>query len=255
MHSASIESGLDYLPRQAAWVGLGFVLMLFAFALDYQDLSKFAPAIYAAGLASLVAVLVVGQEAGGARSWLGVGAWRLQPSEFVRPATALLLARYFASADPPYLGLGQIFRAAGILAVPMVLVAAQPDLGGAVMFVPMFLGMILVAGVRLRYVAASLLIALVLGGLAWNFVLLDYQRQRVMTFVNPESDPLGAGYQLRQSKIAVGSGSSPARATCRARRVSSGSCRRDTPTSCSRCWPRSGASWASPRCWRSTGST
>ena len=206
VHSASIESGVDYLPRQALWVGIGFVLMLVAFAVDTHDLTKFAPAIYLAGLVSLVAVLLVGQEAGGARSWLGTGSWRLQPSEFVRPATALLLARYLATSDPPYLGLGQIFRAGALLVVPMLLVAAQPDLGGAVMFFPMYLGMIVVSGVRLRYVVAAGLIALVLGGLAWNFVLLDYQQQRVMTFLSPESDPLGAGYQLRQSKIAVGSG-------------------------------------------------
>jgi rod shape determining protein RodA len=206
VHSASSELATDYLPRQALWVGLGIVVFLIAFSLDNQTLNKFALAIYGVSVALLLLVLFYGLEAGGARSWLGVGGYRLQPSEFAKIATALFLARYLAQINRRYLKLRQIVVAGALVLVPMVLVAAQSDLGGAAMFVPMTLGMLAVAGLHWRHlVAGAVLVLLVSAGL-WNLVMLDYQKDRVKTFLAPESDPLGTGYQLRQSKIAVGSG-------------------------------------------------
>jgi rod shape determining protein RodA len=150
--------------------------------------------------------MVVGKEAGGARSWLGVGAYRLQPSEFAKIATALLLARYLAGINRRFLSFGQIMAASSMVALPMVLVALESDLGGAAMFVPMLAGMLVVAGVPWRYFAVGAGVALVLAAVGWNLVMLDYQKDRVRSFMSPGSDPQGTGYQLRQSKIAVGSG-------------------------------------------------
>ena len=206
VHSASAEMKIDYLPRQAIFASVGFLLMLIAFSIDHRVLLGLALPLYLLSLAALVAVLVVGIKAGGARSWLGFGNWRLQPSEFAKLATALLLARYLETANQRFLQLSQIAVACLIVAVPMGLVVVEPDFGGAAMFAPMLVGALLVAGVRLRIMVAALLIACALGGLVWSFGLQPYQRDRVLTFLQPERDPLGKGYQLRQSKIAVGSG-------------------------------------------------
>jgi len=206
VHSASSELSIDYLPRQAIWLVLGLLVFFVAFSFDYQFLTKFSIPIYAVTMVLLVLVLVVGKEAGGARSWLGVGAYRLQPSEFAKIATALLLARYLAGINRRFLSFGQIVAATSIVALPMVLVALESDLGGAAMFVPMLAGMLVVAGVPWRYFAIGAAVAIVLAAVGWNLVMLDYQKDRVRTFISPGSDPQGAGYQLRQSKIAVGSG-------------------------------------------------
>ena len=206
VHSASSELSIDYLPRQAVWLGLGLLVFVVAFSLDYQFLTKFSLPIYTVAMALLLLVLLVGKEAGGARSWLGVGVYRLQPSEFAKIATALLLARYLSGINRRFLTFGQIMAASSIVALPMVLVALESDLGGAAMFVPMLAGMLVVAGVPWRYLAVGAGVALVLAAVGWNLVMLDYQKDRVRTFISPGSDPQGTGYQLRQSKIAVGSG-------------------------------------------------
>jgi rod shape determining protein RodA len=206
IHSASSELAVDYLPRQLLRISLGLIALAIAFSIDYQLLTKFALPIYLTSLGLLGAVLMVGREAGGARSWLKIGAAQFQPSDFAKLAAALLLARYLAGVNKRYLSAGQLLVAGLVVAAPMVLIALEPDWGGAAMFVPMALGMLLVAGIRWRLLLVGSLACGVLAIGVWNFGMLDYQRERVKTFLSPGSDPLDAGYQLRQSKIAVGSG-------------------------------------------------
>jgi rod shape determining protein RodA len=206
VNSASAELGIDYLPRQALWVGLGLLVFIIAFSLDYQALTKFSVIFYVTGLILLTLVLILGQEYGGARSWLGFGAYRLQPSEFAKIATALFLARYLASRTGSHLRNHEVIVAGLIVLAPMILIALEPDLGGAAMFVPMLIGMVWLAGIQWRFVLVMAIIMLVAGGSMWFFIMQDYQKERVQTFLSPERDPLGAGYQLQQSKIAVGSG-------------------------------------------------
>ncbi|MEM7052313.1 MAG: rod shape-determining protein RodA [Acidobacteriota bacterium] len=207
VQSASAELSIDYLPRQAVWVGLGLVLLLVTLAIDYHDLVDFSPFFYLGGLALLVVVLIFGEGPGGTRSWLTIGGVRLgQPAEFAKLTTALFLARYLASAGERHLDLRQIATACAIVGMPMALIALQPDLGSAAMFVPLAAGMMLIAGLRLRFLIATALVVLALGAVGWHFGMKDYQQERVITFLSPESDPLGAGYQVQQSKIAVGSG-------------------------------------------------
>jgi rod shape determining protein RodA len=206
VHSASSELATDYLPKQALRIVLGLLAFAIAFSFDYQVLAKFSMPIYGVANLLLVLVLVVGSEAGGARSWLRLGAAQLQPSDIAKLATILLLARYLAGVNRSFVRARQILVASGITALPMLLVALERDLGGAAMFVPILGGMLLVSGVRWRVLVAGAMILLVLGVLVWNFAMLDYQRGRVKTFLSPGSDPLNAGYQLQQSKIAVGSG-------------------------------------------------
>lgn len=206
VHSASSELALDYLPKQALRIVVGLLAFAIVFSLDYQILAKFAVPIYAAAMVMLVLVLLVGSEAGGARSWLRVGAAQLQPSDIAKLATILLLTRYLAGINRRFVRIPQILMACGITGLPVLLVALERDLGGAAMFLPILAGMLLVSGVRWRVLVAGALILLVVGVLVWNFAMLEYQRTRVKTFLSPGSDPLNAGYQLQQSKIAVGSG-------------------------------------------------
>ena len=206
IHSASSELAQDYLPKQALRIVLGLVGFAVVFSIDYQILAKFAVPIYAGAMLLLVLVLLVGSEAGGARSWLRIGAAQLQPSDIAKLATILLLARYLAGINRQFIRVPQVLTAVGITALPVLLVALERDLGGAAMFIPILAGMLLVGGVRWRLLIAAALTLLLLGALVWNFGMLDYQRLRVKTFLSPGSDPLNAGYQLQQSKIAVGSG-------------------------------------------------
>lgn len=207
VHSASAELPVDYLPRQAMWVAVGLVLMALVVAVDYHTLVDLSLAVYAVALGLLVLVLFVGVGPGGTRSWIALGGFRVgQPAELAKLATALLLARYLATVDRRFLTLREIAVAAALVALPVGLVVAQPDYGSAAMFAPLAGGMVLVAGVRFKHVAGALVLCLALGALTWSFGMQTYQRERVITFLAPETDPLGAGYQVRQSKIAVGSG-------------------------------------------------
>ena len=206
VHSASAEMPVDYLPRQAVWVGIGFVLLLIVVSIDYHILLDLSLVLYVMGLVSLVLVLFAGVERGGAANWLQIGPFQFQPSEFAKLATGLLVARYLAGVNRRVLDLPQILMAVAIVGIPMVLVAIEPDMGGAAMFAPLIAGMLLVAGIRPRLLLTAAVLAIVLGAAIWTFGMQGYQRQRVLTYLQPESDPLGAGYQVRQSKIAVGSG-------------------------------------------------
>jgi len=206
VHSASAEMPVDYLPRQALWVGLGFVLLLIVVSIDYHVLLDLSLVLYILGIGSLVLVLFAGVERGGAANWLQIGPFQFQPSEFAKLATGLLVARYLASLNRRVLDLPQILLAVAIVALPMFLVAIEPDMGGAGMYAPLIGGMLLVAGIRPRLLVTAAVLAIVLGAGVWTFGMQGYQRQRVLTYLQPETDPLGAGYQVRQSKIAVGSG-------------------------------------------------
>jgi rod shape determining protein RodA len=206
VRSASAEMGAGYFTRQLVWVGAGLLAMLIAFAFDYHRLLAWAAPLYVGGLAAVLLVLPFGYRAGGAVGWFRVGSVGLQPSEFAKLATAILLARFLSRESYRFLSLREIGIVLGIAAAPMLLIAIEPDLGGAAMFAPMVAGVLLVAGVRPRLMVAAALAALLAGALVWSFGMHDYQRQRVRTFLQPSSDPLGAGYQVRQSRIAVGSG-------------------------------------------------
>jgi len=197
---------VNYLPRQALAVALGLMAMMLIFSVDYQVLLSLSLPIYAAAIALLALVLLVGHRAGGAQSWLSLGPLHFQPSEIAKLMTAILLARVLADADQRYVGARRLALVLAVVAVPMFLVVMERDLGGAVMYLPMVAGMLLVAGVRprIRFLASVSLV--VVCALVWSFALLPYQRDRIATFLNPGRDPLGAGYQVRQSKIAVGSG-------------------------------------------------
>lgn len=204
--SASAELAVDYMPRQALWVALGVLAMVLGFVVSYKTLLRLALPLYGLGLALLVATLLFGHEAGGARSWIRIAGLGGQPSDFMKLATVLLLVSYLGGSEARRLHERELFVAGLIVALPAALIVLQPDLGGALILLPSLGALVWLTGLRWKTLALVAVVVVLAGALAWSFVLQDYQRARVLTFVSPETDPLGAGYQIRQSKIAVGSG-------------------------------------------------
>jgi len=203
LYSASGER-IDVVWRQLLRLAIGFGVMVAAAQVPPQTLRRWAPWLYAAGTLLLVAVLAVGATGKGAQRWLDLGVVRFQPSELMKLALPMVVAWHLAEAPLPPDARRVLATFAAIL-VPVALIARQPDLGtalvvGAAGFFALFLG-----GLRWRWLA-GLAAAAAAGAPALWHVMHDYQRARVLTFLNPERDPLGAGYHIIQSKIAIGSG-------------------------------------------------
>jgi rod shape determining protein RodA len=206
LHTVSRVVGSNLLLKQLVWglVGLLVLLLMSIVRLDIYE--RLAPHFYGFGLVALLLVLFVGQARGGNRAWIAIGPVTIQPSEFARLATILLAAAWLARRGGKNLRLGEVVVAVAIVAVPFVLVALEPDLGVGLTYLPV-LAVVLVLGGLPRWVWIMLILVAVLSVHAtWRYVLRPYQKDRVMTVFEPERDPFGAGYQVRQSKIAVGSG-------------------------------------------------
>ncbi len=204
--SASSELSTKYVSRQSVWIVAGVLVLVTAAWVDYSVLLRHAFWIYLVAVAAVAAVTFFGHEAGGARSWIGIGGFGGQPSDFCKIATVLLLARRLALSQSSVPPTGGRWATAAIVTVPVLLIARQPDMGGALMFVPVVAAMAATTGVSVRSALASAALALALAGALWVFVLQDYQKERVLSYFRPQADPLGSGYQVRQSRIAVGSG-------------------------------------------------
>jgi rod shape determining protein RodA len=194
---------LPHLVRFLAFLGLALGLARIR-PQTFHDLAFLA---YAGGIVLLILTLILGVIGGGARSWLDFGFVRLQPSELMKPILVLVLARFYSRIPP-----GEIRRFAAIwplgvfLGPPILLILLQPDLGTTMLIVLNTIFLMFLAGLPLRlFIGGGLVTAAVLP-LVYTFLLLPHQRDRVLIFLSPETDPLGAGYHLVQSKIAIGSG-------------------------------------------------
>ncbi len=201
-HSGSL-AGMHW--RQLAWIGLGLACMLVMSVIDYHKILDNAPILFLLGVAGLVLVLVMGKTRFGSKSWLDLGVIDLQVAEPVKLVIIVVLARFFSEVRTDRLSLLDLTKAAVLTGVPVGLVLMQPDFGTAVMFVPALLVGAFLAGVQWKHVVALAVVAALLLPVGW-FFLKPYQKQRIETFLNPESNPQGAGYQTLQAKIAVGSG-------------------------------------------------
>jgi len=192
------------LDAQVLRLGIAFGVMLAVAQVPPSHLRLFSPVLYAVGLTMLFGVLAFGDVGKGAQRWLDAGVVRFQPSELLKLAVPMMLAWYLSGRSlPPRWP--RVLAAATMTAVPVVLIARQPDLGTALLVAGAGALMLFLAGMSWRLI---LLLGMAAGGLApvlWHF-MRSYQRQRVLTFFDPESDPLGAGYHIIQSKIAIGSG-------------------------------------------------
>jgi rod shape determining protein RodA len=187
-------------------VVIGLVAMAVCLALDYRRLSEYSHIIFLLLALTLVYVLFFGVVRGGARRWIQLGPMNVQPSEFAKIGLALIVATFFAENKRGArawqdLGAGAIF-----LAVLGLLIAREPDLGTAVTLVPIFLGIAFVAGMRVRLLVVLAIAGALTAPVAWTFALKDYQKSRIQTFLDPEQDARGAGYQQIQARITAGSG-------------------------------------------------
>jgi rod shape determining protein RodA len=204
--SATIGTKFEGLAgRQTIFIGIGLVAMTAAILFDYRMLLKFSFPIYCVCLLPLVYLLLFGESIANVRSWIRFGKFQFQPAELSKIATALLLAYLFENEDEARLRPGTLARIFAIVGIPSLLVFLQPDMGLTLTFLPLIFVGLFFGGLPAKGWVAIFLVVAVLCGAGW-FVLKDYQKARIGTFLNPDSDVLGSGYQVRQSKIAVGSG-------------------------------------------------
>jgi rod shape determining protein RodA len=203
--SATPGGGTALWRLQLTWILLAAAAAAVVVAVDYHVWAEIAVACYGAVLALLIGVLLFGREVGGNRSWLALGPLRIQPSELAKWATCLVLAVYLAKRVRGSVGARELIEMGVIVALPMGFVALQPDMGTALIFVPIYLAALVMGGVRWQVILRVLLLGLLLAPVAW-FTLETYQKERILTVVDPGRDPRGYGYQVQQSKIAIGSG-------------------------------------------------
>jgi rod shape determining protein RodA len=204
--SASQNLHTNFAQKQAAWCVIGVVMMLVAMSIDYHRLIDRAVVLYIPIMLALLYLAVFGRMISGARSWIGIGPLGGQPSEFAKIAVALMLAKYFADFRQQIVSRRELATVAWIAGIPLLLIFAQPDLGTAVTFMPIVGGALLLAGLRPRWVVGIAVVFAVVCLVAWMFLLKDYQKGRIISFISPEADPRGSGYHSIQSRIAVGSG-------------------------------------------------
>lgn len=199
------DSGHAQLRRQAVYMAAGLVVMLATAQLSPRFLERWAWWPYGLAVLLLLAVDLIGSDAKGARRWLELGSLRFQPAELMKIALPLVASAYLAARPlPPRLrDVGVVL---GILAVPLVLVVWQPDLGTAVLIAAGGGFVLFLAGLGVRYIVLAAAAALIAAPLMWLFVLHDYQKTRILTLLDPESDKLGAGWNIIQSTTAIGAG-------------------------------------------------
>ena len=195
-----------YCRRQCIWFSIALVAGTGLFIFHYNYLYQAAYPLYGIGLLLLLAVEVAGSQHMGATRWLSVGGMNVQPSEFAKLTVILALARYLSDRrlPPPY-NLKELLIPAVIVTLPSILILKQPDLGTAVLIILISGVIIFIAGITKGTIITIAISALTTAYVGWQF-LHDYQRQRILTFINPENDPLGSGYHIAQSKIAIGAG-------------------------------------------------
>ena len=204
--SASQHLPGDYHIRQIIFIVVGFVALLLLLSLDYNTLVSYSFLFYAFFLVMLVGILLFGILIAGTKSWIKLPFFQIQPSEIMKIAVILLLAQIFAGFKSVHLTLGKALLSGAVIAAPILLVGLQPDLGTALSYIPIYFGALLLAGLNKKIVILFLILAVLIGVAGWSFLLKDYQKERLHTLLFPGKDPLGSGYQIAQSKIAVGSG-------------------------------------------------
>ncbi len=193
--------------HQLIWVGIGLLLMWLTTEIDYHTLLDQVPVFYLLAVIGLVATTLVGVRVFGARRWIAFpGGFLLQVSEFNKIVIVLLVARFLTDLRSNRLEFRDFLKLAALVGLPTLLVLRQPDLGTALTYLPVLAAGVFFGGLRWQYIAAMALGVALLVPVVWRFGLKDYQRSRIETFLDPGSDPRGAGYQVIQSKIAIGSG-------------------------------------------------
>lgn len=200
-------SGQSYsmMKRQVVFFMIAYFAMFVFAQINMKFLCRVAPWMYGFGIMLLILVLVIGVGAKGAQRWISLGFFRFQPSEVLKLAVPIMIAAYFSKRSlPPRFK--HVVLCLALVGLPAVLIFKQPDLGTALLIAASGLIVLFLSGLRWRYICGSMLLILISFWPMWQFVMKDYQKQRVLTLLNPEADPFGAGWNIIQSKTAIGSG-------------------------------------------------
>ncbi|MFV2031660.1 MAG: rod shape-determining protein RodA [Gammaproteobacteria bacterium] len=204
LYSAS-GSNLDLMLRQLTRLIMALVLLVAVANIPLRVLKKISIWLYLGGLLLLLAVMFYGEIGKGAQRWLGLGFIRFQPSEILKLAVPMVIASYLADRVLP-VGWKELMVSVLLVLIPVLLIARQPDLGTAILVGSAGFFVLFLAGIRWKIMLSLAVLLSLMAPLLWKFALRDYQRERIFTLLDPESDPLGAGYHIIQSKIAIGSG-------------------------------------------------
>ncbi|MCK9615146.1 MAG: rod shape-determining protein RodA [Candidatus Omnitrophica bacterium] len=204
LHQAGELKEQEIFYKEVMWVAISWVILILFFLLNYRVYFDLAYVLYAINIFLLIAVDLFGRSALGAQRWLNIGGFNFQPSELSKIITIFFLARVFSSQTNKGFLKGALFPFS-LLMINVLLIIKQPDLGTAMVLVLLFFLMGFASRNKKRYFIAIIIAAIMLSPLAWNH-LKDYQKKRLIVFLNPNAEPLGAGYTIIQSKIAIGSG-------------------------------------------------
>jgi rod shape determining protein RodA len=207
VYSATAGGPLSGLAtKQTIFVLAGLVAMVLAMAIDYHTLSELSYVFYGFTLLLLVYLLFFGRAIANTRGWLELGPVNFQPAEMAKVTTLLMVSTFMGRRRTSELGFSNMASILAIVGLPVLLIVRQPDLGTALTFLPLVAVSAFLGGIRVRTILILVLLPILALPLFWNHYLKDYQKVRVLTFLDPARDPRGAGYQVIQSKIAVGSG-------------------------------------------------
>lgn len=206
VYSAIYFQASQFVWRQIIWLIVSLLALLVAIMMDYKFLISISIPLYILMNIVLLGLLFFGKLVANTRSWIVLGPFQAQPSEVTKIAVILVLARLFSEYREDHLSFKGFVISSMVVGLPATLTALQPDLGTALTYMPVLIGVYILSGMKKRYIAIIILAVLATGFMGWNYALKDYQKKRIETLLTPNQDPRGAGYQLRQSKIAIGSG-------------------------------------------------
>jgi len=208
IYSSSGESLLNFY-KQVVFIAVGLVLMFVFSVIDYRnfrDNSYLVLAVYFVFVLLLMGLFVFGSSTRGVKSWYKMGNWSFAPTEFIKVVLIILLAKYFSKRHVEMYRVVHILLSGLYVSIPVLLIYLQPDLGSVLIILFLWLGVLMVSGIKLRHFFIICLIGLIVFVFAWNFLLKDYQRQRIISFISPEYQPLEIGWSQQQAKIAISSG-------------------------------------------------
>jgi len=194
-----------FVKRQSLWTLLGFILLIIIIFIDYHNLERYSKVLYFGAIVLLIMVIISGRTTYGARRWLAIGPFDFQPSEFAKIALIAFLADFLSENKQKLDNFFYYLLPFAYTGLLILLVFMQPDLGTSLVYLAILIIMLFVAGVKIKYLVFTFLAALSSVPILWTF-LRDYQKNRIILFLNPNLDPLGGGYNVIQSRIAIGSG-------------------------------------------------
>lgn len=202
------SSGSDFVnfEKQAAFAAAGAIIFFAVSMIDYRAIKNYTGIIYMIACIILILVVATGKNIRGTSGWFELGFVNLQPSEFVKIAMIIIIAKYFTKIEIYVNSLKKALVSGAYVLIPVSLIMMQPDMGSAIIIICIWISMLILSGMNRKYILYISIIAVIMSGIGWNYALKDYQKNRILAFFNSEYDPMGAGYNVRQSIIAIGSG-------------------------------------------------